>query len=37
MKNFDVNKPIVPALATGLQQIMDEKLIQNARVQTEGN
>jgi len=25
MNNFDVNKPIVPALATGLQQIVDKK------------
>jgi hypothetical protein len=37
MKNFDVNKPTVPALATGLQQIVDENLIQKVIVQTQGN
>jgi hypothetical protein len=37
MKNFDVNKTIVPALATGLHQIVDKNLIQNVRVQKQGN
>jgi hypothetical protein len=36
MNNFDVNKPVVPALATGFHQIPDKNLTQNVRVQTQG-
>jgi len=37
MKDFDVNKPTVPALATGLQQIVNKNLTLYVRVQIEGN